>query len=258
VRSNTRHRQLACQVGAVSLVKANSIAIIFKNKIALNPGAMFRFGTISCIADKEGTMHHVEDTPEKRPTSEILREAGASPQATPLLAAQGKMAPRKPGLKSPRRMEGQSVGASPTRRTPLSTSPTKEWTRITRKKEMNVQCRGRKTQRAIFPAPPPSKEDGKQHTSILAPFYPDILFTQGRLESLPVSDDEPTSVMPDDGETDAEMCGGITKPRNRTRRNPYLGTKLRKWEKLLMNEYTEKEATLAAVIADKLKNGNGN
>jgi hypothetical protein len=174
------------------VVKANSMAIVFKNKIALSPGAMFRFRTISCIADKEGTLHRVADTPEKRPTSEIPREAEASPEATPLLAAQGKITPRKPGLKSPRRMEGQSVGADPTRRTPLSTSPTKEWTRVTRKKEVNVPCRGRKTQQAIFPAPPPSKEDGKKHTAIPAPFYPNILFIQGRLESLPVSDDEPT------------------------------------------------------------------
>jgi hypothetical protein len=51
------------------------MAIDFKNKIALSLGAMFYFGTISCIADIEGTLHRVADTPEKRPTSEILREA---------------------------------------------------------------------------------------------------------------------------------------------------------------------------------------
>jgi hypothetical protein len=32
-------------------------------------------------------------------------------------------------------------------------------------------------------------------------------------------------VMPDDGETDAGMCGDIMKLRNGTQRNPYLGTK---------------------------------
>jgi hypothetical protein len=58
--------------------------------------------------------------------------------------------------------------------------------------------------------------------------------------------------MPGDGETDAGMCGDITKPENRTRRNPYLGTKPQKWEKLLINEYIEKYATLAAAIADRL------
>jgi hypothetical protein len=63
------------------------MAILFKNKIALNPGALFRSGTISCIANKEGTLHRVADTPEKRPTSEILRKAEASPQAMPLLTA---------------------------------------------------------------------------------------------------------------------------------------------------------------------------
>jgi hypothetical protein len=41
----------------------------------------------------------------------------------------------------------------------LSTSPTKEWTQITRMREVDVPYRGRKTQQAILPTPPPSKED---------------------------------------------------------------------------------------------------
>jgi hypothetical protein len=74
----------------------------------------------------------------------------------------------------------------------LSTSPTKEWTWITKTKEVNIPYRGRKTQRAILPAPLPSKEDGKKHTAMPTTFYPDVLFIQGRLESSPISDDEPT------------------------------------------------------------------
>jgi hypothetical protein len=38
----------------------------------------------------------------------------------------------------------------------------------------------------------PSKEDGKKNTATPAPFYPDVLFIQGRLELAPISDDEPT------------------------------------------------------------------
>jgi hypothetical protein len=74
----------------------------------------------------------------------------------------------------------------------LYTSPTKEWTRITQRREVNVPYRGRKTQRAILPTPPPLKEDEKKHTTVPAPFYPDVLFIHGRLESSPISDDEPT------------------------------------------------------------------
>jgi hypothetical protein len=83
----------------------------------------------------------------------------------------------------------------------------------------------------------PSKEDGK-NTVAPAPFYPDILFIQGILESAPISDDEPTmqgrnlpSVMPSDGETDARMCGDIMKPGNGIRRIPCPETKPQKWEK---------------------------
>jgi hypothetical protein len=74
----------------------------------------------------------------------------------------------------------------------LSTSPTKEWIRITRRREIDIPYQGRKTQRAIIPTPPPSKEDEKKHTIAPAPFFPDILFIHGRLESSPISDDEPT------------------------------------------------------------------
>jgi hypothetical protein len=40
--------------------------------------------------------------------------------------------------------------------------------------------------------PPPLKENGKKIATTAAPFYPDILFI-GRVESPPVSDDEPTA-----------------------------------------------------------------
>jgi hypothetical protein len=124
---------------------------------------MFRFGTISCIVDEEETLHHVADPPKKKLFSGIPREARARP-----------------------------VRVSLTRKTPLSTLPTKEWTQITRKKKLNVPSQGMRTCRATFPIPPPSKEDGKKDTIAPAPLYPDILFIQGRLESAPIFDDEPT------------------------------------------------------------------
>jgi hypothetical protein len=47
------------------LIKVSSMAVTFKNKVTLSPGAMFRFGTISCIANVEGTLHRVLDPPER-------------------------------------------------------------------------------------------------------------------------------------------------------------------------------------------------
>ena len=35
-------------------------------------------------------------------------------------------------------------------------------------------------------------KEGRKHAITVAPFYPDILFIGGRLESSPISDDEPT------------------------------------------------------------------
>jgi hypothetical protein len=110
----------------------------------------------------------------------------------PPLVARGKMILCGPGFGSPREKKDRLVRVLLTRKTPLSTSSTKEWTRITRKKEINIPSQGRRTHRTIFPIPPPSKEDGKKNTVAPTPFYPDILFIQGRLESSPISDDEPT------------------------------------------------------------------
>jgi hypothetical protein len=178
VRLDTKHRQLARQVGVVPLIKVNSMAITFKNKITLSPRAMFRFGTISCIADKEGTLHHVADAPEKKLSSEILREARARLRTAPPLAAQRRMIPCGPGFGIPREKKDRSVGVSLTRKTLLSISPTKEWTRITRKKEIIIPRQGRRTRQANFLIPTPSKEDGKKNTVASIPFYPDIVTTQ--------------------------------------------------------------------------------
>jgi hypothetical protein len=174
------------------LIKASSMAITFKNKITLRPGAMFRFGTISCIADEEGTLHRIADPPEKKPSSRIPREARTRLWTAPPLVARGKMIPCGPRFGSPQEKKDRSVGVSLTRKTLLSTSPTKLWTRITRKKEINVLSQGWRTRQATFLIPLPSKEDGKKNTVAPAPFYPDVLFIQGRLESAPISEDEPT------------------------------------------------------------------
>jgi hypothetical protein len=157
------------------------MAITSKCKIALRPGTMFCFGTISSIADEEGTLHHVADLPEKKLSLEIPRGARAEQQVAPPPASPAKITSYKPKVES-----------SPTRKTPLSTSPTKEWTQITEKKEANILSQGTRTRGAIFPTPSTSKEDGKKSTIASAPFYSDVLFIEGRLESAPISDDEPT------------------------------------------------------------------
>jgi hypothetical protein len=45
------------------------MAITFQHKIVLRPGSMFCFGTISSVADEEGTLHRIADPPERKPSS---------------------------------------------------------------------------------------------------------------------------------------------------------------------------------------------
>jgi hypothetical protein len=146
------------------------MAITFHSKITLHPGSVFCFGTISSVADEEGTLHRIADPPEKKspPTnSENVGEA------------------QPPALRK-KIVSGKSGAEGPlTRRTPLSTSPTKEWTQIARKKET-------KGKQVVLSVPPPSKENEKKVATTAAPFYPDVLFI-GRVESPTVSNDEPTA-----------------------------------------------------------------
>jgi hypothetical protein len=152
------------------------MAITFQHKITLHPGSVFCFGTISSIADEEGTLHRIADPPRKKslPNSENIgvRQGKAQPPAL-----RKKIAFSKPGAEGPL-----------TRRTPLSTSPMKEWTQIARKKETNKVRR----EQIVLSVPSPSKENEKKIATTAAPFYPDVLFI-GRVESPPVSDDEPTT-----------------------------------------------------------------
>jgi hypothetical protein len=53
------------------------MAVTFLHKIVLRPGSTFRFGTISSIADEEGTLHRIADPAERRSSSKISRKIRA-------------------------------------------------------------------------------------------------------------------------------------------------------------------------------------
>jgi hypothetical protein len=153
------------------------MAVTFQHKITLHPRSVFCFGTISSVADEEGTLHRIADPPRRKSpptTSENIRVRQGKAQPP---ALRKKTAFSKPGAEGPL-----------TRRTPLSTSPTKEWTQIARKKETNKTRR----KQVVLSVPLPSKENRKKIVTTAAPFYPDVLFI-GRVESPPISDDEPTA-----------------------------------------------------------------
>jgi hypothetical protein len=154
------------------------MAITFQHKIILRPGSIFCFGTISSVADEEGTLHHIADPPERKPSSTISRKVGAKQEKVQPPALRAKTTSYQPGAEDPT-----------TRRTALSTSSTEKWTQITRKKEANQV----KARQAALQVSPPSKENRKKLVTTTVLFYPDVLFIGGRVESTPISDDEPTA-----------------------------------------------------------------
>ncbi len=162
----------------LSSIQASSMAVTFQHKIILRPGSVFCFETISSVADEEGTLHRIVDPPERKSSSKISEKIGAK---------QGKAQP--PALREKITFSKLGAEGLSTRRTPLSTSPTEKWTRITRRKEAN-EAKGRQ---AALSVPPSLKEDRKKIVVTAAPFYPVVLFIGGRVESNPISDDEPTA-----------------------------------------------------------------
>jgi hypothetical protein len=154
------------------------MAVTFQHKIVLRPGSVFCFGTISSVAYEEGTLHRIADPSERKSSSKISGKIGAKQEKAQPPALRARTTFSKLGAKGPS-----------TRRTPLSTSPTKKWTRITRKKEAN-KVKDCQTTPSV---PPSSKENRKRLVTTTVPFYPDVLFIGGRVESNPVSDDEPTA-----------------------------------------------------------------
>jgi hypothetical protein len=155
------------------------MVVTFQHKIILHPGSVFCFGTISSVADEEGTLHRIADPLERKSSSKISEK---------IRAKQGKAQP--PTLREKITFSKLGAEGPSTQRTPLSTFPTEKWTRITRRKEAN-EAKGRQ---AALSVPPSSKEDRKKIVVTAALFYPDVLFIGGRVESNPISNDEPTAL----------------------------------------------------------------
>jgi hypothetical protein len=162
VRSGPKHRQLTRQVGGVSLIQASSMVIIFQHKNALRPRSVFCFGTISSVADEEGILHRIADPPKKKPSSKISEKARTE---------QEKAQPPAPRANTTScKLE---VENSFTRRTSLSTSSPKKWTRITREK------RSKRDKGPSSCSYCNSKENKEKLVVTTTPLYPDVLFIRG-------------------------------------------------------------------------------
>jgi hypothetical protein len=179
------------------MIQASSMAVTFHSKITVRPGSVFCFGTISSIADEEGILHRIADPPEKKSPPTNSENAGET---------------RPPALR--KKIVSGKAGAesSPTRKTPLSTSPMKEWTRITRKRPgksksffpfLRPQRRTeRKSPRQQHHSTPTSSSSGEWSRP------PSLTTNRPRLERNHLNEN------PADGGTDAGTFDDITRPEN--------------------------------------------
>jgi hypothetical protein len=77
------------------------MVVTFHRKITLRPGSMFCFGTISSIADEEGTLHRIADPPRKKSPSTTSKNVGVRQGKAQLPALRKKIAFSKPRVEGP-------------------------------------------------------------------------------------------------------------------------------------------------------------
>jgi hypothetical protein len=138
---------------------------------------MFCFGTISSVADKEGILHHIADPPEKKPSLKISRKARTKQEIAQPPALRAKTTSYKPGAEN-----------SFARRTPLSTSSTENGHELQGKKR-NKRDKGSSSCPSGTSALKGEQKEACRHGNSILPRRP---LHRGRVESSPISDDEPT------------------------------------------------------------------
>jgi hypothetical protein len=201
------------------------MAITLQHKIALCPGSMFFFGTISFVADDKGTLHHIADPPEKKPSLKISRKAGTKHEIAQPPALRAKTASCKPRAES-----------SFTWRTPLSTSSTENGHGLQGKnKQRPVKLPfwylrpQRRTEKSLssqqLHSTSTSSSSGGEWNRPPSPMTNQLCLGKNHL----------SGKLADEG-TDTVTLGDIMKPENEIRCSLYRETRSRRWEKLQMNE----------------------
>jgi hypothetical protein len=77
------------------------MAVTFQHKIVLRPGSVFCFGTISSVADEEGTLHRIADPPERKSSSKISGKIGVGQEKAQPPVLRAKTTFSKLGAKVP-------------------------------------------------------------------------------------------------------------------------------------------------------------
>jgi hypothetical protein len=85
------------------------MAVTFQHKITLHPGSVFCFGTISSVADEEGTLHRIADPPRRKSPPTTSENIGVRQGKAQPPALRKKIAFSKPGAEGPLNPENSTV-----------------------------------------------------------------------------------------------------------------------------------------------------
>jgi hypothetical protein len=188
------------------------MAITFHSKITLCPGSVFCFGTISSIADEDGTLHRIVDPPKKKspPTNPentgeaqlpALRKRSPSESQGPRARWPGELHCLLPRRKNGHRSQG--------RKRPGESKLFFLFLRPQRRTE-------KRSSRPPYHSTPTSSSSGEWSRP------PSPTTSRSRPEKNHLSGN------PADGETGAETFGDTTRPENGIRSNLFRGTRSRR------------------------------
>jgi hypothetical protein len=85
------------------------MAVTFQRKITLRPESMFCFGTISSVADEEGTLHRIADPPRKKSPPATSENIGVRQRKAQPPTLRKKIAFSKPVREKPADPENSTV-----------------------------------------------------------------------------------------------------------------------------------------------------
>jgi hypothetical protein len=222
--------------------------VTFLHKIVFRPGSTFRFGTISSIANEEGTLHRIADPTERRSSSKISGkiEEKAGKGAT-------SNAPKKDRLRQDRgprpeaRQPGKLYCLPPRRKNEHKSQERKKQIKSGGSKlffpclrpQRRTERRSSRQPRHSTPTSSSSGEWSRPPSPTTSRLYPERNLLSGN---------------PVDEGTDAEISGDITRPESGTRRSPCPETRPQRWEKPRKSVSSGKGGILDDAIVGELKN----
>jgi hypothetical protein len=221
------------------------MSVTFLHKIVFRPGSTFCFGTISAVADEEGTLHRIADPTERRSSSKISVKIGEKQEKAqpPMLRKRSPPAGQRPEAHQPGKLHclplrRKNEHKSQERKKQIKSGGSKLFFLRLRPQRRTE----RRSSRHLYHSTPTSSSSGewsRPPSPTTSRLYPERNLLSGN---------------PADEGTDAEISGDIMRPESGTRCSLCHETRPQRWEEPWKSVSSGKGGIPDDAIAGELKN----